>query len=137
MKRIATIVLSVAATFLTTGIASAQDHAVKVTVPFSFSVNSTYLPAGHYTIVSDLENPAKLIIRDSTNNIRAMNIGMNDASEAGQAGMLLFHHYGDQYFLCEIRFATPSQAIFFPASKGEMRARKQNREGGTAFVSAS
>jgi hypothetical protein len=124
MKRIVAITLFVAASFLGARTANADDHGIRVSVPFNFTVNNTSLPAGKYTIESDLSRPSMLIIRDESNSIKAIDYGMSDTSGMGKTGMLLFHHYGDQYFLSEIHFATRSKAIFLPASKPERRARK-------------
>jgi hypothetical protein len=126
MKRMAAIALSIAATFLNVRTAAADDHGIRVRVPFSFTVNNTSLPAGRYTIESDLSRPSMLIIRDESDSIKMIDYGMSDTSGMGKTGMLLFHHYGDQYFLSEIHFSTRSKAIFLPASKLEKRARKLN-----------
>jgi hypothetical protein len=136
MKRIVAISLFLAASFLTTRTAMAQSYVVEVNVPFSFNVNSTTLPAGHYSIATDLDQPAVLTFRDRTNDIVAMNLAINDPSGSGKAGTLLFNHYGDQYFLSEIRFRSASEGVFFPASKLERRAKKRSQmEKRTVFAS--
>lgn len=136
MKRIATFVLSVAATFLTTGAAVAQQNVDRVTIPFDFTVNGTSLPAGDYTIASNLNNPAALIIRDEAGNALAMSVGMNDRTGELDPGTLIFHQYGDQYFLRNVSFAGFGQAVFFPASALEQRAIDRNVEAGVAEVSS-
>jgi hypothetical protein len=127
MKRILAIALFLAASFLTTRAAMAQSYVVEVNVPFSFNVNSNTLPAGHYSIATDLEQPAVLTFRDRSKGIVAMNLALSDPSGAGKPGTLLFNHYGDQYFLSEIRFRSASTGVVFPASKLEKRAKKLNR----------
>ena len=57
MNRISAIALFVAASFVTAGSALAQDHRVQATVPFSFTVNGATLPAGTYTIGSEIHLP--------------------------------------------------------------------------------
>ena len=57
MKHITAIALFIAATFITAGKAMAQDYAVQATIPFNFTVNGNQLPAGNYTLGSDITNP--------------------------------------------------------------------------------
>jgi hypothetical protein len=136
MKRIVVIALFLAASFLTTRTAMAQSYVVEVNVPFSFNVNSTTLPAGHYSIATDLDQPAVLTFRDRAKGIVAMNLAMSDPSGSGKPGTLLFNHYGDQYFLSEIRFRSTSEGVVFPVSKFERRAKKQSQmEKRTVFAS--
>ncbi len=64
----------------------AQDKAkVKATIPFNFVVGNRELKAGDYVIESLLANNA-LQFRNRTGNHER----------------LLFHHDGDQYFLCQV-----------------------------------
>jgi hypothetical protein len=136
MKRIFAIALFLATSFMTARAALAQDVAVHVDVPFSFNVNTTTLPAGKYTIFADLDQPAVLTIRDQTNAIVAVNLAINDPSGSGKAGRLVFNHYGDQYFLNEIRFKSASQGVVFPVSRLEKRAEKLSHKE-RRFIAAS
>ena len=127
MKRIVAIALFLAASFLTTRTAMAQDHVVEVNVPFSFNVNTNVLPAGHYSIAAELEQPSILTFRDRTRGIVAVNLAINDLSGAGKPGTMVFSHYGDQYFLKEIRFRSSPSGVVFPVSKLEKRAKNLNQ----------
>jgi hypothetical protein len=128
MKRILASALLLAASFLTAHTAMAQDRAVRVNVPFSFNVNTKTLPPGRYTIFADMNQPAVLTIRDQTNAIVAINLAINDPCGSGKAGRLVFNHYGDQYFLNEIRFESASEGVVFPISRLEKRAEKLSRK---------
>jgi len=137
MNRIAAIALSVAATLMAAGSAMAQNRAVEVTVPFSFTVNNTTLPAGSYSIASDPTHPNTLVVRDRTGSVKAVNVGISDASSIGKTSTLIFHRYGSQYFLSEIRFASANSSLYFPANKQELRARKQLKKEGFESVATS
>ena len=102
MKRIATIALSIAATLISSGSAFAQDHAVKATVPFSFSVNGSWAPAGTYTISSEPNRSNVLRIANSEQKVSMMALVWIDSKQPGEGGKLVFHKYGDRYFLSEI-----------------------------------
>jgi len=128
MKRIAAIALLVAATLLTTGSAVAQDHRVKATIPFNFTVNDSWLPAGTYTIGSDSNSPNVLNIRDRANSVHILAMGLPDPRDSEKVGKLVFHRYGNQYFLSEIRCGSASMNVHFPATKLEKKARTQTQE---------
>jgi len=128
MKRIAAIALFVAATLLTTGNAVAQDHRVKATIPFNFAVNDSWLPAGTYTIDSDANSPNLLKIRDRANSVHILAMGLPDTRDSEKVGKLVFHRYGNQYFLSEIRCGSASMNVHFPATKLEKKARTQTQE---------
>jgi hypothetical protein len=130
MKHIAAIALFVVASFLTAGKAIAQDHAVQATVPFNFTINGTTLPAGNYTLGSDISSPHLLKITDRQKGAHAM--VMTQPSSAGnqQANVLVFHRYGNEYFLSEIRSDASSMYVRIPTSKQEKRAKAETEEAG-------
>jgi hypothetical protein len=128
MNRIAAIAFFVVATVMTAGSASAQSSVVEVNVPFNFTVNDTLLPAGSYTFGFDSMYPDLLIVRDGTKEVKAKDFGQRGSIGPGRSDALIFHHYGSQYFLSEVRFDSVSNGMFLPATKSEQRARKVNRQ---------
>ncbi len=125
MNRIIAIALFAGATFPMASGATAQGHVIEVDVPFSFTVNNTFLPAGRYTFGSDSKHPDLLIVRDGVDHLKAMDLGQRGLLGPGKPAVLIFHRYGDQYFLSEVRFDSPSSGIFLPAAKPEKQARKE------------
>jgi hypothetical protein len=130
MKRIAAIALFVAASFITAGGALAQDQKVKATVPFNFTVNSSSLPAGNYTIGSDSTSRNILTIADWDKHVHILAMGQTDSGTSVKSGHLVFHKYGDQYFLSEICYAGSATTVQFPPSKAERRAKAETQEAG-------
>jgi hypothetical protein len=130
MKHITAIALFLAATFITAGKAIAQDYAVQATIPFSFMVDGKQLPAGNYTLGSDITSPRIVKISDRTQKAHAMVLTMPNANEKEKANELVFHKYGDQYFLCEIRSRDTSLNVQLPTSKQEKRARAETEVAG-------
>src|ERR1700722_16237278 len=102
MNRIATLALFVAATFISVDNASAQNQ-VKVNVPFSFTVGTSTMPAGSYTIRSDSGSRNLVYLTNWGENTKAMALGITEQGNLNEAGKLVFHRVGDQYFLSEIR----------------------------------
>ena len=130
MKHITAIVLFIAAAFITAGKAIAQDYAVQATIPFNFTVNGSQLPAGNYTLGSDVTNPRILKISDRTQHVHVMALAMPSADEKRKANQLVFHKYGNQYFLCEIRSQESAINVQLATSKQEKRAREETQQAG-------
>jgi len=130
MKHITAIALFIAATFITAGKAIAQDYAVRATIPFNFTVNGSQLPAGNYTLGSDVTNPRILKISDRTQHVHVMVLTMPSADEKRKANQLVFHKYGDQYFLSEIRSQESAINLQLATSKQEKRAREETEQAG-------
>lgn len=130
MNRIAAIALLVGATLMTARSAAAQSGAFEVNVPFNFTVHNVLLPAGSYTIGFELMHPDTLVIRDRTQCVKATDFGLRGPIGARNRHSLIFHHYGGQYFLSEVRFESPSNGMFLPATKSERQARKVSRDEG-------
>ena len=128
MKSIRTIALFVAATFITAGV-WAQDHLVKANVPFNFTVSNTALPAGDYTISTTTSSPNLITITDREKNVHMMSLALEDPSTDAKP-VLVFHKYGDQYFLSQIRTSALHEHL--AVSKAEKRARTQTEEAGIA-----
>jgi hypothetical protein len=130
MKRIAAIALFIAASFLTAGSAMAQDHTVMATIPFNFTVDGHLLPAGHYTLGTQPSSPRILRITDWEKGVRILTVAMPNSSEQRQANVLVFHKYGNQYFLSEIRSEISSMDVRLSTSKLEKRARTEPQQAG-------
>jgi hypothetical protein len=131
MNRISAIALIVAASFVTAGSAMAQDHRAQATVPFNFTVNGNSLPAGTYIVGSESSSPNVITITDREKNVHLMAIAMPDSNTSGAANKLVFHRYGNQYFLSEVRCESASMNLALSTSKAEKRAKAaQTQEAG-------
>jgi len=94
-------------------------------IPFEFSFASKVMPAGHYDIT---HTPAVLMVRGFTPGAGALspttNIG--DGKDSDQ-GRLVFHKYGDKYFLAEAWSEHGSGwAVSVPMSKTEREIARAN-----------
>jgi hypothetical protein len=127
MKRtINLIALFVASLFITAGV---WAQTVKATIPFDWTVNGNSVPAGTYTISSLPTDHHILEIRNGGNSVHILSMALDD-SRRGKDNVLVFHKYGDQYFLSEIRSENASMELEFPTSKAEQRAKSQTLEAG-------
>jgi|SRR5882724_1665356 len=83
---------------------SAQFQRSKVAnIPFSFVVGGRTLPAGEYTIKPNRRNPEVWLVQSRDGHASAIFTTMAVASIEGQEkSKLVFHKYGDRYFLSQI-----------------------------------
>ena len=93
----------------------------RASVPFDFSLDQKSMPAGAYEI-SSLNDKVlavrNLETREARLVIESMHVQASQAAGIPHA-KLVFHKYGDQYFLAEIWDGQSSIGIAFPESKRE------------------
>lgn len=104
MKRQIVSLLGVFGLLLVAACASAQSVNVKANVPFDFAVDKTTLSAGEYTIQSISTSDGRVLVirgEDAANNMLA---SPNSAETLNPSpnSRLVFHKYGNQYFLSQI-----------------------------------
>lgn len=132
MKYVASkVALFIAALFVTGGV-WAQDHEVKATVPFAFTVNSTVFAPGAYAIKYDSTSPQVLRIDGWEGGSHSRVIALPNPSGSGRSNVLVFHRYGGLYFLSEIRDTDAFQCYRFFPSKAEIKARSSMQQAALA-----
>ena len=119
-----------AALLLTTSAVIAQTKQGDVTadIPFPFVVAKQTLPAGHY-IVSPT-NADGLGIHDANNHGTFVPTHSAQRSPSDNTCKLVFHRYGDTYFLAEVWVSANSigKVLFRSRAERELADRGQERE---------
>jgi len=128
MKRIAAISLILAAGFLTAGSALAQTNKTVANIPFAFNLNGRTLPAGHYTLSTEVNAPNVLMVEDRDDAVHILTIALPGSEESSKDNTLVFHKYGNQYFLTTIRANGASMNCHLATSKQEKWAKAQTQE---------
>jgi hypothetical protein len=123
MKRITAIALLAIANFAMAGTSFAQSNGVRANVPFDFTVGNDLLPAGTYTIKP--QSRAVIVIQNQDKPIAVISLVHQDGNNSPNGGKLMFHKYGDQYFLSEILCDGADMNVEIPTSKTEKRVRLQ------------
>jgi hypothetical protein len=97
------LIVALALPLLMTAAASAQSVHMKVTVPFNFIAVGMTLPAGEYDIQSTGAEDKVLVIRNR-NSSQAVLLFSNStqALNASSNTKVVFHRYGNRYFLSEL-----------------------------------
>jgi hypothetical protein len=96
-------------------------------VPFQFIVANQPVPAGQWSVQVATSDDRTVSIRsgDAKVNVFA-NISETEASMAATAPALVFHKYGDRYFLWGMKIEGTRTMYRLPESKAEMELRAQN-----------
>ena len=128
MNRTIAIALLATATLMTAGSGNAQSAVLKVNVPFNFTVNSTFLPAGNYTLQLRYPAPNTIIIQDRAKKREGRAYILRGSIGAGREDSLIFHRFGGEYFLSEVGFDSALDGLFLPETKLESRARAGRKE---------
>jgi hypothetical protein len=83
--------------------AYAQTVNVKVNIPFKFVVRDATLPSGEYTIDTLGMNSNAISIRNSNHQTQTLILSHRcESLKTSEQTKLVFHRYGDQYFLAQI-----------------------------------
>ena len=99
MKSRVTSLLSIGIALVAVAAVQAQDRTVAANVPFSFYMGGSAMPQGSYK-VDELSNAiVSLRSKDSIKSVTTHEIAGKQQVEPAR---LVFHRYGDSYFLAEI-----------------------------------
>jgi len=97
--------LSLAVTLTAAAVYANPTGALKANIPFGFTVGNKTLPAGVYTVArASMADPVTLLIRREDGRA----VGVLTQTQGVQAlrrqdqTKLVFHRYGDRYFLTQI-----------------------------------
>lgn len=113
---------------LATGVLFSTSHAVaqgtkvQVQVPFAFQNGSQHLPAGKYTI--EFQSEHLMILRGTAANSAGFAMTIPDQRmNPPEKGKVIFHKYGDQYFLSEVWVAGESISRHCAPSRAEKESQ--------------
>lgn len=121
MKRIVFALGATITVCLITAASQAQGQGLELRfhVPFAFTVESTTFPAGEYKVTE----PAHMIlelrnVKDKAAAFQHVQPARSRKEAVGRV-RLLFHQYGNEYFLATVSDGTSSSTYDCPESKAE------------------
>jgi hypothetical protein len=124
MKRTAVLVIGFGMLLAVSAISTSAQGLRSVAgakVPFGFTVGDASLPAGAYSILT-LSSGA-VLIRNDQGNKGVIVLGRTHASTSEASTQLVFHRYGENYFLSQIGLLGDSTISLVP-SKAEEEYRR-------------
>jgi hypothetical protein len=110
-----------AATFLVFSAVSAQgfsDH-MKGKIPFAFYVADEQLPAGNYDVQTIASGVVKVYNSETHNVVLFNTVRLSNPVRDSSGAKLIFHRYGDDYFLSEMWWSGTQDGLKTIESKRE------------------
>jgi hypothetical protein len=104
MKSTRTLI-SIALLFAATTAVFAQTESrplMKVSIPFSFSADNHTLPAGQYFVKTVTPERQIALVSADGKHATVINDLPNYANSRSENSRLVFHRYGDEYFLTQV-----------------------------------
>ena len=116
------LALSAFAIVLTAGVVKAQSNDTISRVPFAFNVGTSVMPADTYRVSEFGGQTGVFMISGFRHS--AIVLSEPDGRTGVDQPQLVFHKYGDQYFLREIRLAG-NTGFSLPESKQERQVEER------------
>lgn len=125
-----TLLLTAAAVLLTLSPLPAQIRAMEFSVPYQFHAGNAILPAGQYLISVDAGMRHSLITVAASDSGNAIVLlpqpaAISDGPPLEATVALVFHKYGDAYFLRPLRHNGIRQTLNLQETKAEKAAARQ------------
>ena len=125
------LILSIFAAMPAASIHAQDSTRLTVNIPFSFHVGRTAMPSGIYAVQSGLVASGILTMRPES-GASAVNIRTipNTTLRPPANGKLVFHKYGEEYFLFEVWTPNSTAVATLPASpqERELAANAKNHD---------
>ena len=102
--------------------AQSLQYRIRVNIPFDFSIANKKLPAGNYSIGRAIQNSDNTVlsILDGRGHTKEARLSIPVlAAEAKNQATLVFHRYGDEYFLYQVWDAGETTGRQFLKSSAE------------------
>jgi hypothetical protein len=139
------VVFRVAGMLALAFVAAAQmaraQQPVVANIPFAFTVGKMTLPAGEYRVEKWIKGDGALLIQRTDGGAATFAGSIaTDSNEPQIQTKLVFHHYGDRYFLSQVWVEGSSRGRQIPKSKQEkeqeqLLARNETRDQVTIVAS--
>jgi hypothetical protein len=130
--RLVTAFAALAALATVATVQAQQDVRVIARIPFEFAVGDTTLPRDTYRLSQMNGHPEMLLLRSERSGafVRVAEVKM---ARDGTPPSLVFHRYGDQYFLRQIRLEGTSR-LDLPLTRAERDAADRRTDGAAAVM---
>jgi len=132
MKRYGVSILMLAVALLP-GLANAQmgGQTIKADVPFDFTAGDKTIPAGECLVHADGASGAALWIGNRDAKVNTYVVPMQTRGlDPSERTVLVFHKYGDRYFLARVERNGSAAGYQLQETKVEKELRAQNKTAG-------
>jgi hypothetical protein len=110
------------------GVCAAQTRTLEVNVPFAFEVENKTMPGGSYRVETALTGNGSLQMLRSNSGEARLTISTMDAARISGTPVpsLVFHRYGNRYFLAQIRTGGGHARDLYPTSQEKKLALSES-----------
>jgi hypothetical protein len=108
-------------------VANGQSSArVSAQIPFDFVIGGKTLSAGRYSVSTDTQDHSALLVRNMESNSAAVRLSNPVQSQRSKNNArLVFHRYGQTYFLAEVWQGGDNAGWALRASKAERKLQQE------------
>jgi len=125
IKGMAMLVMVAAVAFVTAAAANAQSRGrLHANVPFEFTVGDKNLSAGEYDITTLFNSGDTIVVKNGEKAAIRLSNRLT-SSEPQKNNKLVFHKYGERYFLAEVWQGGESTGRKLVSSKAEDAVRRE------------
>lgn len=126
ISRIRLAFLAAIAIVLTQPALKAQtlERPVTANIPFSFQIGSNHYAPGKYRV--QMQNDHIMLVQGASGSGCMLLVNVDSARQASADSKLVFHRYGNHYFLSELRVAGNKDFLKAPRSKAERAAQRED-----------
>jgi hypothetical protein len=124
-----TMLTLIVALALASAVASAKAQSANTVIadiPFEFSVGSKTMPAGEYSVKAITRSGNGLLILSADRKISALRLSNEtNVNKNKPHARLVFHRYGDRYFLAEVWNGTDNTGLQLVKSQEERAIERE------------
>ncbi|MGE5054570.1 MAG: hypothetical protein ACM3WP_10430 [Acidobacteriota bacterium] len=114
-----------------------QTVSISTEVPFEFVVGDRVVPAGKCVLQAANAAGDTILIRNDDKMVRLFSAtSLGDASNIPASNQLVFHKYGERYFLAAVRVQGTRIMYWLPEGKQETRLRQQDQSSAEETIHA-
>ena len=105
-----------------------QTVSISTEVPFEFVVGDRVVPAGRCVLQAANAAAETILIRNDDKMVRLFSTtSLGDARNVPTSNQLVFHKYGERYFLAAVRVQGTRLMYWLPESRQETKLRLQDQ----------
>ncbi|PYS46610.1 MAG: hypothetical protein DMF68_18635 [Acidobacteria bacterium] len=143
LKAVTMLVSIIALAFMTAVATNAQSgrQLLRANVPFDFVVGDKTLAAGEYNVAKINQDATGIQVLGANNHQSALRLTSTvQANAPKNRAMLIFHRYGDRYFLAQVWTPGSAEGREMSKSKAERAVERElsriasNKGGATAEI---
>jgi len=126
-KRTYTMMAAILIASCMTVSAKAQCGSIQSTanIPFQFNAGQATLPAGQYRITCEASGYGPGVVRLTDGHASVKLVAITVIGKARDKGVLVFHRYGDRYFLAQFWLAGDEMGESLPKSAAERELERE------------